>query len=285
MAQGGVGNGKQHLSESNHRFTPVIGGNHRVRQKIGVDLGDVAVVLQLGEVFAVLNHHAGVLAASLVVDDVEVVPLIFAAPQIQKGTGHATQTGSDTLGLCHGEGLCHGVVRLTGEIVGGGGILEYTLHSQRGRNTLAGPGQRGNVGEIIGDVLGIHRYHTIDGRSDPVDSKRLVIGGVVGLGLDDPFRGKLPIVSAGHRILEHQLVGAVSLLGHLTGDAVCQNADTEGGKIHRVCFEENRNHSVTHLGCTTRLVTVPTQEMVLTPGWSLGNPSPVTLSFIGVVPE
>ena len=87
-------------------------------------------MLQLGEVFAVLDHHAGVLAAPLVVDDVEVVPLILTAPQIQKGTGHAAQTGADALGLGHGEGLCLGIVRLTGEVVGGGGVLKHTLHGK-----------------------------------------------------------------------------------------------------------------------------------------------------------
>ena len=285
LTQSGVRNGKQHLGEGDHRFTSVIGGNHRVRQQVGVDLGDVAVVLQFGEVFAVLDHHAGVLPTALVVDDIEIVPLIFAAPQIQKGTGHAAQTGADTLGLCHGEGLFFRVVRLTGEVVGGGSILEDTLHGQRGRNTLAGPGQRGNAGEIIGDVLGIHRYHAIDRRGDAVDAEGLVIGGIVGLGLDDPLGGHLPVVSPCDGILEHQLVGAVSLFGHLTGDTVSQHADAVGGEIHRIRFEQNRNHSVTHLGCTTRLVTVPTQEMVLTPGCSLGNPSPLTLSFMGAVPE
>ena len=87
-------------------------------------------MLQLGEVFAVLDHHAGVLAAPLVVDDVEVIPLILAAPQVKKGTGHAAQTGADTLGFGHGEGFCLGVVRLTGEAVGGGGVLKHALHGK-----------------------------------------------------------------------------------------------------------------------------------------------------------
>ena len=130
LAQGGVRNGEQHLSESDHRFAPVLGGDHHVREQVGVHLGDIVVVLQLGEVFAVLDHHAGVLAASLVVDDMEVVPLILAAPQVKKGTGHAAKTGADALGLGHGEGLCLGVVRLTGEAVGGGGVLKHALHGK-----------------------------------------------------------------------------------------------------------------------------------------------------------
>ena len=130
LGQRGVRDGKQHFGEGDHRFAPVLGGDHRIRQQVGVHLGDVAVVLQLGEVFAVLDHHTGVLAAPLMVDDVEVVPLILTAPQIQKGTGHAAQTGADALGLGHGEGFCLGVVRLTGEVVGGRGILEYTLHGK-----------------------------------------------------------------------------------------------------------------------------------------------------------
>ena len=285
LGQRGVCDGKQHFGEGDHRFAPVLGGDHRIREQVGVHLGDIAVVLQLGEVFAVLNHHAGVLAAPLVVDDVEVVPLILTAPQIQKGTGHAAQTGADALGLGHGEGLCFGVICLAGEAVGGGGILKHTLHGKLRRNALAGPGQGGDIGEVVGDVLGIHRYHAIDGRGDAVDAEGLVIGGVIGLGLDDPLGGQLSVVPPCDGILEHQLVGAVSLLGHLTGDTVSQHADAVGGEIHRIRFEQNRNHSVTHLGCTTRLVTVPTQEMVLTPGCSLGNPSPLTLSFMGVVPE
>ena len=134
-------------------------------------------------------------------------------------------------------------------------------------------------------MLGIHRYHAINGRGDAVDAEGLVIGGIIGFGLDDPLRGQLPIVPPCDGVLEHQLVGAVSLLGHLTGDTIGQHADAVGGEIHRICFEQNRNHSVTPLGSTTRLVTVPTQEKVLTPGCSLGNPSPLTLSFMGVVPE
>ena len=130
LGQRGVCDGKQHFGEGDHRFAPVPGGDHRIREQVGVHLGDIAVVLQLGEVFAVLDHHAGVLAASLVVDDVEVVPLILTAPQIQKGTGHAAQTGADALGLYHGEGLCFGVICLTGEAVGGGSVLKHTLHGK-----------------------------------------------------------------------------------------------------------------------------------------------------------
>ena len=130
LGQRGVRNGKQHLGEGDHRFAPVLGGDHRVRQQVGVHLGDITVVLQLGEVFAVLDHHFGMLAAPLVVDDVEVVPLILAAPQIKKGTGHAAQTSTDALGLGHGEGLCLGVVCLTGEAVGGGGVLKHALHGK-----------------------------------------------------------------------------------------------------------------------------------------------------------
>ena len=80
LGQRGVCDGKQHFGEGDHRFAPVLGGDHRIREQVGVHLGDVAVVLQLGEVFAVLDYHAFVLAAPLVVDDVEVVPLILAAP-------------------------------------------------------------------------------------------------------------------------------------------------------------------------------------------------------------
>ena len=130
LGQRGVRDGKQHLGEGDHRFAPVLGGDRRVREQVSVHLGDIAVVLQLGEVFAVLDHHAGVLAAPLVVDDVEVVPLILAAPQIKKGTGHAAQTSTDALGLGHGEGLYLGVVCLTGEAVGGGGVLKHALHGK-----------------------------------------------------------------------------------------------------------------------------------------------------------
>ena len=88
-------------------------------------------MLQLGEVLSILDHHSGVMTTALMVDDPPVVPLVFAAPEVQKGTCHTAEASSDALRLGNRERFCFGIIGLTGEIVRRSCILKDPLHRQR----------------------------------------------------------------------------------------------------------------------------------------------------------
>ena len=66
---------------------------------MSIDLGIVVVVLHRFEIFAVFDDDPGLLSSALVMNHMEVVPLIFAAPQVQKRTRDTAQASTDTLGL------------------------------------------------------------------------------------------------------------------------------------------------------------------------------------------
>ena len=86
------------------------------------------------------------------------------------------------------------------------------------------------------------------------------------------------------RIFEQALKHTVSLLGDFAGNGICQHAKTESREIRSVCRIKYRDHKQHHLGMTSILVTSPTQEIVDVPNCNVGNPSPVSVSFLRTVP-
>ena len=149
LHQRGVRNGQKHLRQCDRRLRSILCRHNGVRQKVGIDIGVLAVMLHLGEIFSVFDDHARVLTASLVVDHFEVVPFKFTAPQIQKRTRCTTQAGADALRSGYRERLCHRVFGLAGEVMWCGGVLEHTLHSQRRGDGFRFPLQGGDIGKVI----------------------------------------------------------------------------------------------------------------------------------------
>ena len=121
---------KQNFRQRDHSFGSVLGCLDRIRKHIRVNISVVAVVFQLREVLSVLNHHAGIMTTALMMNDSPVVPLVFAAPEIQKGTCHTAEASSDALRLGNRERLCFGVFGLAGEIVRRRSFLKDPLHRQ-----------------------------------------------------------------------------------------------------------------------------------------------------------
>ena len=88
-------------------------------------------MLQLGEILSVLNDNTGIMATTLMMDNSPVVPLIFTAPQVQKGTCHTAEASSDALRLGNRERLCFGIIGLAGEVMRRSRFTEHPLHRQR----------------------------------------------------------------------------------------------------------------------------------------------------------
>ena len=84
-------------------------------------------------------------------------------------------------------------------------------------------------------MLGVNRHDAVQRSGNPVDAESLIVGGVVGLGLDQTLVCQKLIVLAGGRILHHQLKGTVALLTHLTGDSVRKRTEAEGRELCCVC--------------------------------------------------
>ena len=128
LHQGGIADRQKHFRQRDRCFCAVLCRYNRIRQKVGINIGVFIVMLQIREVLAVFNDHTRVLASALMVDDMEVVPLVFATPQVQKRTRHTAQAGTDTLGLRNRECLCCRIVGLAGEVMRRSGVLKNTLH-------------------------------------------------------------------------------------------------------------------------------------------------------------
>ena len=139
LHQGGIADWQKHLRQRDRRFCAVLCRHNGVRQKVGIDIGIFVVMLQIREILAVFNHHTRFLPTALMVDDFEVVPLKFAAPEVKKRTCHAAQAGADTLGFGNRECLCRGVIGLAGKVVGCCGVLKHTLHRKGRRDIFIRP--------------------------------------------------------------------------------------------------------------------------------------------------
>lgn len=99
-------------------------------------------------------------------------------------------------------------------------------------------------------MLRVHRYHTVDGCADAVNTEHLILGCVIWLCLDQPFGCQFLVQRTVCWVFEFALKCAVSFFGDFTGNAILQYADTEGFEIGGIRFEKYRYHIEHHLGVT-----------------------------------
>ena len=132
-------------------------------------------------------------------------------------------------------------------------------------------------------MLRVHRHHAVDGCADAVNTEHLILGCVIRLCLDQPFRCQFLVQRTVCRVFEFAFKRAVAFLRHLAGNAILQYADTEGVKLGGIRFEKYRYHIEHHLGVTDIPCMPPVNENVFSPGYRIGKPFPPTVSFFGSV--
>ena len=172
-------------------------------------------MLQIGEVLSVLDDDAGILATPLVLIDEPVVPLIFAAPEIKKGSCHTSEAGTHALRLCNRERFGCGVIRPAGKVMRRGRLAEQAIHGERRRDVFIRPAERGDVRQVIGQMLRVYRHDAVDRCGDPVNAEDLIVCRIVRLRLDQALSSYELIILAGGRVFHHELKCAVSLFRNL----------------------------------------------------------------------
>ena len=226
---------------------------------IGIDAGEhfgnVAVLLNVGEIFAIPNGNAIVLAPFLVEPYGKTIPLVFPAVHIQNT---ARLTAQDRPGgRWHLDGpIGHGVlISPEGKCTGDGCI---GLQGHHGRRCAAcGAGIERYVQQVIRDMPGVKSHLAAHGLGVAVNAERLCRSVRAWDGVDQTFVLDLRKVDAGHGIHQLQLIHAIALLGDRAGDGCTQGTQALGGKTRRIRREQNRDHKVHHLGVICTAVIPP----------------------------
>ena len=176
-------NGERYLRQRDHRFgVRAFRGVHGIREQCSIYAAVVLVLLQCGEVLAVLNDHAGLLPTVRMELYREVVPFKLTVPFGEHGAFRAAEAGSDAFRLRDGKRLCIRVIRPTRKAC----ISCKKLREDKLRRAaLRRKRHHRNIGEVIRDVLTIDGDDTVERLRDTVNAERLVGGGVIGFCLDD----------------------------------------------------------------------------------------------------
>ena len=247
-------------------------------------IGNIAVLLNVGQILAVADGHAPVGAPVIVQLYCQAVPFVFATINIQNTAGIAAKPGTQSRRGCHGKigGRC--LVRPKFERVFGGGIGFETR--QRGRHVLRRKDVDRDAAQVVGDVPRIDRANAVHWFRDAVDSERL--RGTPG-GRDRCYNaavGNISKMHAGLRVLHFELELAVALLHDGAGDRIGQRAQTLRCKARCVCWKKYRGHSVHHLGVQVTAVMPPDHVIAVSPCGRLGNRpfTRVTTLFLLTVP-
>ena len=213
-----------------------------VRIDAGRHAGDVAVLLDVCQVFPVADHDAVVVAALTVQADREAVPLILSAVHVEDRAGRPAEHRARRRRHRDSKRRDGRLVRPEGERAVHRRV-EAELRERVRRVDRCKRVER-HAGKVVGDMLRIHHDDAVHRPRDPVDAERLRRPVRARDRIDDAAVRDLVEMHAGVRVLHRQLEGAVALLGDRAADRIRQDAETVRGKLRRGGREKDRFHII-----------------------------------------
>ena len=219
----------QHLfRQIHHNIRTVLILTLPKRTDAGVGVLDVLLLLEIGEVLAVADGHAVVLATALVENGGKVVKLPLATEGVNDGPLLPEQKRPEVAGFGYLEGIGKRrakpafLFNREGVVLCGVGFqpLKGRVHAGCRK------GHHRDVAHLVADVLRINLHHTGQRLGDAVNAERLRTfairrGRINDAGILDFFH-ELTVDG----ILHVELILSVALFGHLAGNRVREASKT-----------------------------------------------------------